>query len=402
MKKHKNTFTLSKWRSKAFSIGVMVLILIIAITLNLLVQLLENRHGLKKDFSYNAITTLSPQTIQMVKNITEPVEIFTIANRGQEDPQLVDLIARYQKENPLISFELVIPSENPGFIQTYKEKGEDLALDSTLIRSVTTNRYKILPPTAYVIPQYNQQLEIEYHYQYEKVLSEGLVYVTANHVPKALFTTGHQELAQIQSLSSLENILSANYFSLSYAALTDNPDLFNTDILFIISPMKDFTQEEIDLIREYLSKGGALFVTLDPVFHEENTKREYLPNFTALLKAYGIIPTEGTILADKKDTDYYAANSFVLKPLLSDQQLLSPLKEQGLTDILLPYTTGFFEPEVLDEKLLVESLLNSSSTAYEKKLTENMEVFDKSPEDPLGPFSLAILATREESEGVKG
>ncbi len=402
MNQQKKSFSSSKWRSKGFSLGILFFVIVIAVTLSLLTAFLEDKYALKQDFSYNAITTLSPTTLAVVQSIQEPVEIFTVANRGQEDAQLVDLIARYQKENPFISFELIVPSENPGFIQRYKDKGEDLPLDGTLIRSTTTDRYKVLAPTDYIIPQYNEELEIEYRYQYEKVLSEALVYVTANHIPTALFVTGHQEIVQSQSIAPLEAMLSANHFSLSQGAITNNPDLFNTDLLFILSPTRDFTQEEIDLTVDYLSKGGSLFVTLDPIFHEESPDQPYLPNLMSLLKSYGILPTQGTILANKESTDDYSVNSFVLKPLLAEQELLSSLKEQGFTDILLPYTTGFFPPQEVDEKLLVENLLNSSSSSYEKILTENMEEFEKNPEDREGPFALALLSTKEGKEGHFG
>ena len=399
MKKIGSPFTLSKWRSKTFLIAVLALTVGAAVLVSLLAQIFEDHYALRKDFSFNQITTLSEATEELLATLDQPVRVSIIANQGEEDLRLTDLLTRYHTNSPHITWQVVIPSQNPAFIKGYEEKGEELQLLSTVVEAPQTGRYKIINPNEFFISQYNEQLERESRFQYEKTLSEAILYTTTSYLPTALFTTGHNELSG-QQVSQLKSTLTSNSFLLGDTNLNDNAALTDTDILFILSPTKDFSPAQVSKLLTYLQSGGSIFVTLDPTTEDVFSA---MPNFMALLNAYGIVPTKGTILADSTAPNTYLLNIYNLLPQLVDNPLIDPLTANNNTYLLLPYTLGFIEPQVVDTALQVENLLLSEPSTYEKQLNaDNLNDLSKKATDAQGPFALALLSSRLEKTGQTG
>ncbi len=382
-----------KWRSKTFGAAALVSIVALAIALSFIAQQLETKYGLRADLSFNKITTLSDETAALLSNLNQPVKIYAIAYRGSEDQDLKGLLDRYQSKNPNIHWQMIVPNENPSLITSYQEKGENVRENSLIIEAPQTGRYKVVDPSQYAAREYNTNLELELRYQYERMISEAILYTTSQEIPKALFTRGHGEGEEIDLL--LQALISNN-FEVEEADFTQED--IKGDVLFIISPVKDFTPEETEKVLTYLEGGGKLFITLDPSFNEPDGLAK-MPNFTALIKAYGINPTAGIILADMDIKNTYYANNLVLMPTVTDLALNSPLIQNRLTQILLPQARGFMEPEVFDERLQVENLLLSDASAYERKMDIESINQEKQLNEAAGPFALAVLSTKQEPTG---
>lgn len=118
----------------------------------------------------------------------------------------------------------------------------------------------------------------------EEIFSSMLSWVLAKDTKKAYFTTYHGESSEIYFTSMLA---CAGYefdvLDLRKQAVPDDADL-----LIISNPTKDFESSvhagptsEMDRLKDYLGKGGNLYVSLDPY-------AEKLNNLEDLLASYGI------------------------------------------------------------------------------------------------------------------
>lgn len=399
MSKKKSTNGTFKWRSKSFAVLVMVLILVLAVLISVIAQQAESKYGLRKDLSFNQITTLSDTTLALLSDLNQPVKIYVVAARGSEDYDLVGLLDRYQSQNSNISWEQVVPTENPALIKAYQEKGETIRENGIIVEAAKTGRYRVIDPGYYAAREYNTDLELELRYQYEKMITEALLYTTADYVPNAKFLTGHGEI--IEEADLLAQALSSNGYEVSTYDFEYGETALEGDLLFIMSPTRDFSEKHIERLMAYLNGGGAIFVTLDPSF-DENTSLAKMPNFVAFLKAYGIYPTDGIILAAQEEENTYYDSILALAPSLTDVEANALLLENNLNEILLPQARGFYEPEVFDEKLKVENLLISGNNAFERNMTYDNLEWEKQPDDKQGPFGLAVLSARQESSGETG
>ena len=90
-----------------------------------LINFLAVRYQTRIDFTENQKFTLSPQTIEVLENLEQPVKLW-IFDRG-ENPQYTQVIENYQRRgNGKFRFELVDPQTQPGKANQFgvKQLGE--------------------------------------------------------------------------------------------------------------------------------------------------------------------------------------------------------------------------------------------------------------------------------------
>lgn len=120
----------------------------------------------------------------------------------------------------------------------------------------------------------------------EGQLTSAINYVTSDVTKKIYCTTGHGESSFSDSVLNLldKNNISAEEWNL----IMENELPEDCDLLFLYAPTKDITDDEKELISDYMAKGGDVFLLLGET--EEQT-----PNLDAVLEEYGICRTEGYI-----------------------------------------------------------------------------------------------------------
>ena len=89
-------FTISpRLRYGAMSTAIVALVITALILINLAATNLETRYGWRGDFSFNAVTTQSETTKQILHDLKRPVKIYALFERGEEDQPLLELLNRY-------------------------------------------------------------------------------------------------------------------------------------------------------------------------------------------------------------------------------------------------------------------------------------------------------------------
>ena len=109
------------WRNPRVRYGslstlLVCLVLAALILLNLAMTTLEKKHGWRMDYSFNALTTHSETTLQVLSQLEHPVHIYALYTRGNEDAPLMELLDRYAAASPLITWEQTDVALNPGLL----------------------------------------------------------------------------------------------------------------------------------------------------------------------------------------------------------------------------------------------------------------------------------------------
>ena len=393
----KEKHSTGKWKYGSVSALMLVMVLAAIIVLNAGVYALEKRKGWRIDLSFNGITSQSAETAKVLEKLQDPVEIYALFRKGDEDAPLLELLDRYAASSSLITWKQTDPALNPALLSRFTTDSVTPANDDLIVYCEKTERFRVLGPDDYVSVGMDTETG-EYSYTgwtYERSITGAIAYVTKERIPQAVVLQGHGEMDS-ETLQYFQGLLEANQYEVVFQDLTDTaftPD--PEDLLVFFSPVRDLTEPELTKLTAFAAKGGSFLFSCDysdPV--------ESMPNYAALLRSYGFNPLEGIVVADPADSDsYYNGNQVWLLPEMCSTDVTIDLVTSGANHLLLPGARAFAEPEESDRNLTEAVVLRSGATAYRKVLTAGTTSIDKTDEDEEDAFPLALEARRVTTEG---
>jgi ABC-type uncharacterized transport system involved in gliding motility auxiliary subunit len=226
------------------------------------------------DLTESGLFTLSDQTIQVLGNLKQPVQIFGFFRVN--DPSLNrarDFLERYSRHTPYLSYEFHDPNIEPGL-------AESLGLTDYggLVFVSGDNRYEVT--------------RID-----EQGLTSGLIRVTRGQPRTVYFVTGHGEHSIDDSgpegygavKEALEN---DNYgvSTLDLASLTGGIPA-DTTALIVAGANRELLDTEAGLVLDWMKQGGKLMILTDPL--------EPVPLQT-LLESYSLSVGNDIVIEDEK------------------------------------------------------------------------------------------------------
>lgn len=390
------------WRNPRLRYGSLSTLLICLtlaalIILNVSVTSLEKKYGWRVDYSFNALTTHSEKTLEILAQLEHPVHIYALYAKGQEDAPLMELLDRYTAASPLVTWEQTDVSLNPGLLTRFRgSTAEDvIANDSLIVFCEATGRWKVLSPVDFI----SLSLDFDtgsYAFSgltYESKITSAISYVTRSDIPRVLLLQGHNEL-DAGGTAVLAELLENNHFEVHYGSLSSF-DLQPDDLLALLSPTRDLTDSELQTITAFTAQGGSLLFTCDysdPV--------AAMPNYAALMRSYGFLPMEGIVVASAQEPDTYYDNQRIsLIPTMLFADTTGDLLLNGTDVLLLAGSRAFETPESYDSNLIVSPTLSSGDLSYLRQFTASTTTLEQQEGDLTGPFSLALEAQRVTAEG---
>ncbi|MBQ8537854.1 MAG: Gldg family protein [Clostridia bacterium] len=384
-----------KRRHGRFALLLLILFLAAAILIVSLMDALEVQKGWRVDYSFNGVTTQSETTRAILNELTTPVHIYALFRSGEEDEPLFELLNRYQAQSDLVTWEQIDITLNPGLIAKFQGDSDTaLTTNSLVVYCEATDRYKIL--NSFVSLSYDMDLGgyTLSGLTYEKEISEAIVYVTRQQIPPVMILEGHNEWGTTD-LTFLYDYLTRNNYDLYQVNLKNGDELDPEGLLMILSPQVDIRADELETVMAFAKAGGALFITCDVTTPVEN-----MPNFSALMRAYGVVPREGMVVAGKEESNtYYEDSQIALLPYMQATLPTRNLIESKQDTLLLALCRAFEDPSGTDNSLTVEPVLYSGYQAYLHPLDTQTFSIEQGDDDPVGPFPLALLSQRMMDSG---
>ena len=371
--------------SYSFALGLIALAGVILF--NLLVGALPSTLT-KRDLSEQSLFTLDEQTKTIVSSLKEPVKLYLIAEAGQEDTTLLQLLERYGELSDHLQVETVDPVVHPQFVSGYTK----LQINPNSIIVESEKRHRVVDYTEIYTITSEEYLEYYYTYgQYvpdtfegEDALTGAINYVTTDVLPVVGVLSGHGELPLSESVV---HRMETDNLQVETTQILKTGISEDCSLLLINSPSSDISQEELSALKEFLSKGKAVFLLSDV-----GTKS--LPHLDSLAAEFGLSRQTGAV-AEEDATNYYLS-PFYLFPQMESHEITDPLLQAGYS----VYLAGA-HPIISAEKegITHSLLLQSSESSYSETESENKEA-EKSEEDLPGPHALGILSENSKEKSA--
>lgn len=206
------------------------------------------------DLTANKQHTLSEQTINILKNLTDPIQItgfFTPAAFSSENDAL-NLLKDYQVYTNKLTYRSIDPQANPTAARQY-----NLLQDATLVFERGSRRENVFTFT-------------------ENDFTNAILKVSQTQQPAVYFTTGHGEIgptdSDVTGMSSVSTVLQGiNYkvATLNLGTITATQTISgglpaDTSAVVIASPTAAFSPADEQRLKTYLQGGGRILLMVDP------------------------------------------------------------------------------------------------------------------------------------------
>ncbi len=339
------------------------LLLIIVLVLGILVMVnyFFANHHYRFDFTQAKLHSLSDQSVQVLKNLKNDLKItcfFREDNFNRSSMEhLMEIYAYHSKK---IKYEFIDPDKNPGMVKRY-----DISEDGTTIFESGGKESRITSTSEEDITNAIIKVSRE---------KKKVIYFLEGHGEKSIDETG--ERGYSLSKNELEK-LSYEVKKLTLALSEKFPE--DCSLLVIPGPEKDLLPNELETLKNYLSKGGRVFFMIDP---------ESVPGLVPFLKNYGI-QLENDLVVDTVSRliggDYFM-------PVVSEYEAHAITRKFRYATFF-PYARSVEKTEKKPEGVSVDILAKSSPNSWAERQLDMREVsFDKE-KDKAGPISLAAVAT---------
>lgn len=366
-----------KMKMGSYTTGIVVMALVFVVFLNIVVNGLPSTYT-KFDTSSTKLYSISDQTKQIMAGIDKDVTVYLIAQTGNEDETLLELLGRYQALNNKIIVTKKDPVVDPTFTKSFTN--ETVQENSLIVVCGEKSRYisvNSIYVTDYSIDSSGQYVQTS-TFEGESQITSAISYVTSDSTDIIYYLSGHGETDLTSSVK--EGIKSDNFDLKSLNLLTEDAVPEDCSCLLISGISNDISESEKELILSYLEKGGRMLCLLDYLEVD-------MPNLESLISTYGVNVAKGMVV--ETDSRYCYRYQNFLVPEFNSHEITRPISGYN---VLLPYAKGLVICEDVRDGLTINSLMDTSEEAFSKVDFSNSEP-TKQDGDVDGPFSLGVAIT---------
>lgn len=340
-----------------------VLATLFLLVILVLINFVGNRHHLRVDTTEAKEYSLSPQSKKILSSLDKELEFKAFYKSGTE-LQAQDLLTEYSDVSPRVRYTFIDPDQEPGVAKKYD------------IRSYGT-----------IVVEYGQNSE-KVESVSEEDLTNAIIKVTRPTQKKVCFVTGHAE-KDIQSsakggYSNAREAIEGENYLVESVLLADKSEIpSDCSVLVIAGPEKPYLKNELDMIEQYLDRGGKALFMIDP---------EESPELVGALGGWGF-DIGNNIVVDASNVGrlFGAGPELPIVVTYPPHEITRGLNGQMT---LFPLVRSVNPEKDLGEGLAVRSLAQTQQRSWAETKFDNKVQFNER-EDTRGPISIAAVGTKE-------
>lgn len=362
-------------------------VLVIAVVINLIVAKLP-KTVTNIDLSSDGYFTLSAQSKDFAKGLTQPVTIYLLAETGAENPTITSLLDRYAAASDLITVKNVDPVLYPGFAMGYTSA--TLSDNSIIVES--EDRFRVVDNSEIFVADYTNYYttgQVTTVFEGESAITSALAFVVSDNLPVVYTLEGHGETAISEKLAA--EIAKSNYTLNTLNLLVNETIPGDCDTLIIAAPTTDLTDRELEAILSYMESGGSVVMFINYSVND-------LPNLDILLDNYGLYIVDG-IVVEQNGANYVTGYNHYLLPDKVSHEITDPMIAQSQF-ALMPLSVGIGEAANHRSSLSIQPLLRTSSASYSKIAGYEMTTMEKEAGDIDGRFNVGVSVTEGVTNGI--
>lgn len=373
---------------KLSSAALTAVVIAAVILLNALVSAISDKVPLQLDLTKERIYEFSEQTNKIIKAIDEEVKVYALYPESVSSEYLEyarEYLAKYSRLNKNIEVTYIDPYENPAFAKKYEKTGETINAGSIIVEA--GDRFKVVTlDQLYTQSSYTGSVSIDM----EKKMTLAFSYVTMQGADgRIYFTEGHDE----QSANGMKTALEGEGYTCEDVNIGMNGIADDASVVVIASPSKDFTGDEVNILDEYMDKGGRLIYVSTPGIPA-------LEKLYSYFGEWGITPNNDMVIETSSSRAYGSGSGMPIPaPELKEHDINTNIINGGLV-FMAPYSGSFTLSESNIRGASPASLLVTSDEAY-GKTNLSSETVDKESGDIDGPLNVAAISEMLDETGSK-
>ncbi|HET7341533.1 MAG TPA: GldG family protein [Methylomirabilota bacterium] len=357
--------------------AVTVLLVIGVITV---VEALSFRHNARLDLTENRRHSVSPQTVQLLRNLKTRVNAVAFYRSDQPGKRIIEDLfkqyARYGGDN--FGWKIVDPDRDP-----------------TLARAMGVENYgtTVLEAKGRTEKVQDADQEEKLTNALLKVTREGkrIVYVVQGHGEADLGNTERPGFSEAKA--AMER---ANYEVKPLALARQGKVPEDASVVVVAGPRTDLFAPELDALDGYLKRGGKLLAMVNPPFPE----RSQPESLRKLLAGYGVTFDDDLVIELNPIGQVFGIGPQV--PIVQQYEPHPITREMTGLTTLFPLTrsisTAASPPSGVSVQPLARTTPDSWGETDRAALEQGQAKPD--PQDPKGPLTLAAVVTKDKTRIV--
>ena len=355
------------FKRKSFIYSSNMIVVVVLVTgILVVVNYFFARYHHRFDFTEAKLHSLSDQSVKLLKNLKEDVNIKSFFLEGNfRKNEMENLLQNYVYHSKKIKYEFIDPDKNPGMVKRY-----EVTTDGTTILESGDKESRITTSS-------------------EEDLTNAIVKVSREKKKVIYFLEGHGEASIEDSEERGYSLALQEMEKLAYEvkkltlALADN---FPEDCSLLVIPgaQKDLVPNELETIRNFIANGGRVFFMVDP---------ETAPGMKSFLSDYGIQLEDDLIV----DTVSRLMGGDYFMPVVTGYELHA-ITEKFNFATFFPFARSVNETEDTPDGVTITILAKSSGNSWSERQLQETEVTFNEDKDVAGPVSIAAVITVDPPE----
>lgn len=391
-------------RYGSYSLIATAIVLVVIILLNLGMGMLPKSYTTIAADPQN-LYEISSVSRSFMKNVTDDITVYVVATESQTDNTYLwirEYAERYSDLSSKVTVKTVDPALYPNFLPAYTDEALSAAQTHLVIVNEKNGRSHVVPYSQIVYTQYTQEELLMFYYYYgytpdnpsffdvENALLSSIDYVTMAKLPTVYYTTGHGEITFDATLTSLIKQENITLEALSLTEVTEIPA--DVDAIIINTPNKDFTAEEIAVLRTYAEKGGNVLLLS---YYNTSLTDRYLTNLYGFAEEYGMTYHD-VLVFEGNSSHYYSAYgpSYIL-PQLTENIYTSAVPAN--TRLVMALCHDITVSELLPDGVTVTPLMTTTTSGYAKTEIKEDTTTSKEEGDIEGQFLIGAVGSKKAS-----
>jgi ABC-type uncharacterized transport system len=386
-----------------------------ALLFGVVFNFLSARHYQRWDWTTGKRYTLTPPTLETLRSLTDPVQVWVLMGDGDPLEQSVkQMLTSYLAESSKLDVHYIDPDRDAMALEDIRKRFQ-IQTGRTADGRVVTDAIMVVAHgerhwflTSSDMFEVSSADDARAKPREEQAITSAIRNVIGGEKPKLCFTTGHGEAPLKQGgddgLLYLDDVLEKDNYTTAVVDTTpqDAHEPFkDCAVVIIASPRAAFSKDETARLKSYLLLGGNAFVAASPINSESTTGMAPL-GLEDALAPFGIATDDDLVL----ETD-----DKVVIPDTRGSRFIAQAKPHAVTAALAPGgATTRDPPRVVIELTRSLShvapegaataidLLASGSTSFAVAsiagAADWRETPGKQPQDRPGPLTLAMASER--------
>ncbi len=364
-----------------------------------LVNYLSSRHYKRWDWTSHGLFTLSDRSEQALRELERDVQIYVFLGRDEQDFADVEtLLEAYKAVTDKITVEWVDPDRDRARYQVLADK---FGIDSWLAGDVTLSQVPV------VVISGERKWKVERHQlivedfetfddadghkldlQSERALTGAILEVTTGEPTKVCATVGHGEWEVgaygDRSLDAVARELEWEKIEVAPFEIRTDGVPESCDALFVVSPQRLFSVEEVAIIDRYLASGGNVLLAFDPVLKKEALTPT---GFEASLEQRGILVGDDLVIENDAAQQLPGnAGDLFLVTNIGTHRIVDTIRKRG-GGILLAVARSVNAAQASHAEVLFRT---SPNAVAESDLTRALDPDAKGEPTPPSAVPLAV------------